>query len=976
MEERKMIKYKLFLILFVCLIISLVSNSFGYSTDDFDGDGISDDLEKHLAEKFSPVLYKTAGEKSEDLADFDNIWLHHTSARFYTIRGRTGGKLRPPIDEIIGGSCPYGRKNANSWSLWTADIDDDIRHRGAVDGARPLYYHVYKDGLNFYIQYWYFFTLSDLTDENGTWHEADWEHVTIWVTENGASYEPVLINFYQHAGGISVKPSDAWWSENKSGKGLDKGFTESRTHLNIWVASNSHTPYNRFAPTFNSRAFIEVKRDILPWWWPHDEHRVNYSERVDYHSLDATFPYDLLVNMGEIILSEWAHNRQWYEHYEQKSAKDSPQLLGLAFLGEFNSSSFNDLIGGIIADPFFSPPLEQISSIEDIVDWFNNLIEYHEALTCISLTKSSQKMPFFASLNHEWHSFSIEVHRNGFGNESKVCEADQVRVLTDVIWSDNTFYVTNTDIENFDEICDDDCSLRDAVTNANRIPFSTIFLPGRLARHSDQPAKAPIYIFSNMAVIGSGSGTPGSRDRSSIFDDNGENEIFRIGESRLGEIDKEIAVEFENFDMYAGVNYIRKKEAIINKKKSHLKLNNFHMQYFKRGITNEGQITARDTNFYGNNEGVANVGTANFNNCTFRRNGLAINNSLWGETKINNSLIYNNSMGVLNNTGAIEIQNSTLANNVISLIKVDSNDIDFNKNIFKVFHSTVAFDEILKDPKPMIVGPPGIFPVFSWNSIFFKKDGNICGHSYLPLIFDPPLNIERSSIFSDSSCGSFGNQSIMIKDPLLQPFQESLIPGRGHLPLSPKSPAIDAAGYSLDFPLFHSISWRRDQLGNIRIDSNGYEDENNEIDSDIGAAEYGVVNDLYPIGDDMVSFNVVKRYPLLPADHNFNCPSSANAAVFSFMTRLTNNSLATFSNLVVRVEALTPNNMLLRIPLGPSSPSEWPDPVGVGGTYDLLKQFSGYQDGVLVPGESSKFPFAICLSSIDSFEFWVSLWGK
>ncbi len=124
--------------------------------------------EEILAEKFSPVLHKHPDDRQAGLADFNDIILNHATLKAWNIIGQElYNASTPPIHVYNQGQwCSFG--NGTTWAYWKLDIDNNVRYEGAPPGDRPLYYHAYKDGNYFYLQYWYFFTMNDLTGQTSS----------------------------------------------------------------------------------------------------------------------------------------------------------------------------------------------------------------------------------------------------------------------------------------------------------------------------------------------------------------------------------------------------------------------------------------------------------------------------------------------------------------------------------------------------------------------------------------------------------------------------------------------------------------------------------------------------------------------------------------------------------------------------------------------------------------------------------------
>src|SRR4029434_6981345 len=88
---------------------------------------------------------------------------------------------------------------------------------------------------------------------NHTWHEADWEHVTLRLVQQGSTWVPDQINFYQHNGGHTRTPQQTWWSATnaRSYGGIRQGYDATHTHLHLWIAADSHATYNRYDSVYH-----------------------------------------------------------------------------------------------------------------------------------------------------------------------------------------------------------------------------------------------------------------------------------------------------------------------------------------------------------------------------------------------------------------------------------------------------------------------------------------------------------------------------------------------------------------------------------------------------------------------------------------------------------------------------------------------------------------------------------------------------
>lgn len=332
-------------------------------------------LEDTLAGKFCPVLHKHPSDRQQGLADFDDVVMNHAVLRGWNVLGQEIYNRRtPPIHVYDRCSwCSFG--NGESVAYWRLDIDDEVHYLGAEPGNRPLYYHAYKCGDYYYVQYWLFLTMNDLEgqiDQN-CWHEGDWEHVSIKIEEHGDSFVPVAINFYQHYGGHTLYPGDVYWSDDfVDFTEIRNGYDEQHTHLNIWIARNSHATYSLYEDTYVVETTLGSR----------------YEDDLAYQDFSSLFQYDQLINMGEVVRCDDAHGCAWLEHYEHQPAPGFPGLDALAFVGRFGQYWSHWGVG-------FTPP------------------------ACDEPATPSPRSPAFDAYCHEWTEFSEDA--SGFGNTSSTC---------------------------------------------------------------------------------------------------------------------------------------------------------------------------------------------------------------------------------------------------------------------------------------------------------------------------------------------------------------------------------------------------------------------------------------------------------------------------------------------------------------------------------------------------------------------------
>jgi hypothetical protein len=179
-------------------------------------------------------------------------------------------------------------------------------------------------------------------------------------------------------------------------------------------------------------------------------------------------------------------------------------------------------------------------------------------------------------------------------------------------------------------------------------------------------------------------------------------------------------------------------------------------------------------------------------------------------------------------------------------------------------------------------------------------------------------------------------------DPGLGPFTDDGIPGHGHFPLLPGSPAIDA-GNDAACPA-------TDQLGQSRVGR-----------CDIGAIEFeGALQNV----NDLVTFTPLPSTFQTTAD-TAGCPAGF-AGTFHFTARLTAKpGSPALTDLRVQVQTLTNGNLLQNADGGPG---------GVGATV-TVPQADAFVDGLLRPDEAVDVPFVVCLQQISPFRFLVDVLG-
>ncbi len=270
--------------------------------DDCDRDDISDNIENQIAEKFKPVLHRHPNDRQINLENIETLMYNSGTLKGWNYAGYTVYNSDiPPLHIVDYNEAGWIFKNSYGWGsempayeLWRIDfnINKSTSYSGAAVGNRPLYYHIFKHESNYYVQYWYFFTMNDIQGdtENDTWHEGDWEHVTIKLNNE---LNHVAVNFYQHYGGHTKFPAQCWWSSSNSASSIpSQGYSESRTHLHIWISKNGHASYNKNDLVYRMQVnIIGLESD-------------DFQDQCDYETNQSHFKYDFLEKLGEIEYSD------------------------------------------------------------------------------------------------------------------------------------------------------------------------------------------------------------------------------------------------------------------------------------------------------------------------------------------------------------------------------------------------------------------------------------------------------------------------------------------------------------------------------------------------------------------------------------------------------------------------------------------------------------------------------------------------
>ena len=206
--------------------------------NDGDGDGIPDMWEDKLAIKFAPELHLPP--QSED-------WTRPANVDWYLARVHMRFEHDDCSDCQVLGVGAITQDNmwqqshrGKNWRCahkgnWHASENqtnfflqppNDSTHNGSAPNEWRAYDHVRRIAGGYDVQYWYFFPYNDSVGSFN--HEADWEHITVRVDDDG--------NFVS-----------AWYAQHEGGKRYNANALTfvGGTHPQVWIADGSHASYPR-----------------------------------------------------------------------------------------------------------------------------------------------------------------------------------------------------------------------------------------------------------------------------------------------------------------------------------------------------------------------------------------------------------------------------------------------------------------------------------------------------------------------------------------------------------------------------------------------------------------------------------------------------------------------------------------------------------------------------------------------------------
>lgn len=412
-------KTKIFIYAAIILLLQFPCNIFA---EDNDGDGIDDNLEEQIAYKFAPVLHRHSWDLQEGLQNFDLIVENPSLSSIKIWSKILGQEITESVQTDSNsrihkwrwnefGTFGRGYRQSERAIQFIFDPNKIIQHESAEPGERPIYYHIYKDQCHLYLQYWYYFTMNDLREHDQTlkktYHESDWEHVTLQLHKNSnIDYVfPCNVNFYRHEGGRTFAADQCWWSTSGTDTTYDstklqKGYDENHTHLHIWLAANSHASYNRGSSVLQLEVHLSKGN--------HTTLEEKCIDNVDFKptGYDLYFTYDTLENLGEVEVTRKAHNYTWYNYHMSPKGSLSKNWLGYQYImGDDFWKSGDKIFGGhIISYPII---------------WRYIPEQYLVFVYAADLPTAATLPPFgLTSPVQPWMTWEDNYSEEGFGNES------------------------------------------------------------------------------------------------------------------------------------------------------------------------------------------------------------------------------------------------------------------------------------------------------------------------------------------------------------------------------------------------------------------------------------------------------------------------------------------------------------------------------------------------------------------------------
>lgn len=246
--------------------------------NDFDGDGLSDDMEVRLARQFAPVLHFHPGEMFypsavESYLDETDLYFQRynsappcrfTAPETMPLPVLTVDGMQEEMEEVcLDGNTPSLRGGKEyvhecSWLTLKCDLFNSTAfniiecssperrvdqffflHAGKAmknkfNSSAPVYIHVHPADVfgerSIVLQYWFFYTFNGPLDDmlSAGAHEGDWEHVSVVIDD--ATRQHVRAVY------MSAHSHEASWL-------FPGSIKQDGTHVHTYVALNSHALY-------------------------------------------------------------------------------------------------------------------------------------------------------------------------------------------------------------------------------------------------------------------------------------------------------------------------------------------------------------------------------------------------------------------------------------------------------------------------------------------------------------------------------------------------------------------------------------------------------------------------------------------------------------------------------------------------------------------------------------------------------------
>jgi hypothetical protein len=185
---------------------------------DADGDGLPDDYEDTLAQRFAPIVIHSSDESN--LPTNVDAFLHKTSLAFHDDACDAGREIfiaRAPseadlVRSSLASPCDGARiasdgsrSSGKHETLYLEDVSDADR-RGSEDSREwTTYVHVYpNDEGGVTLQYWRFYAYNDAFNDHG----GDWEGIHVVLDAHG---EVARVRFLQHVAMAVFSPRELQW---------------------------------------------------------------------------------------------------------------------------------------------------------------------------------------------------------------------------------------------------------------------------------------------------------------------------------------------------------------------------------------------------------------------------------------------------------------------------------------------------------------------------------------------------------------------------------------------------------------------------------------------------------------------------------------------------------------------------------------------------------------------------------------------